>query len=57
MRSNTVIQIKHSTVTDRPPSLNIGELAYSYTANTLFIGTSANSVINIGGFNIANVVN
>ena len=56
MRSNTVIQIKHSTVTDRPPSLNIGELAYSYTANTLFIGTSANSVINIGGFNIANVV-
>ena len=56
MRSNTVIQIKKSTVTDRPESLNIAELAYSFTSNTLFIGTSANSVINIGGYNIATAV-
>jgi hypothetical protein len=56
MVGNTLIQIKHSTVTDRPPSLNLGEIAYSFTSNTLFIGTSSNSVINIGGYNIANAV-
>ena len=43
--SNTRIQIKRSTVTGAPPngSLNAGELAYSYVANTLYIGT-ANSL-------------
>jgi hypothetical protein len=48
--ANTVIQLKHSTVTDKPTQLNIGEPAYSYTSNTLFIGTADGlSTVNIGG--------
>jgi hypothetical protein len=48
--ANTVIQLKQSTVTDIPPQLNIGEPAYSYTSNTLFIGTADGlSTVNIGG--------
>jgi hypothetical protein len=48
--ANTLIQLKHSTVTDIPPSLNVAEPAYSYTSNTLFIGTPDGlGVINIGG--------
>jgi hypothetical protein len=48
--ANTLIQLKHSLVTDIPPSLNIAEPAYSYTSNVLFIGTSDGlSTINIGG--------
>jgi len=48
--ANTVIQLKNSTVTDRPPQLNIAEPAYSYTSNTLFIGTvDGLSTFNIGG--------
>lgn len=50
--SNTVIQIKRSSVTATPPggSLANAELAYSYVSNKLFIG-SANGldVIAIGG--------
>jgi hypothetical protein len=48
--ANTLIQLKHSLVTNTPPSLNVAEPAYSYTSNTLFIGNSNGSgVINIGG--------
>jgi hypothetical protein len=48
--ANTLIQLKHSLVTDIPPSLNIAEPAYSYSSNTLFIGTSDGlGTINIGG--------
>jgi hypothetical protein len=48
---NTVIQLKYSTVSDRPTALNIAEPGYSYTSNTLFIGTpNSNGVINIGGY-------
>jgi hypothetical protein len=48
--ANTVIQLKHSTVTNRPPQLNIAEPAYSYLSNTLFIGTADGlSTLNIGG--------
>lgn len=48
--ANTKIQIKRSTVTAAPPSLDIGELAYSYSANTLYIGnTGGTGVIAIGG--------
>jgi 3-polyprenyl-4-hydroxybenzoate decarboxylase len=48
--ANTVIQLKYSTVTNAPPSLNIGEPAYSYQSNTLFIGTpDGASAIAIGG--------
>ena len=48
---NTTIQLKHSTVIDRPTSLNIAEPGYSYSSNTLFIGTpNSSGVINIGGY-------
>jgi hypothetical protein len=48
--ANTLIQLKHSLVTDIPPSLNIAEPAYSYTSNVLFIGTPDGlSTVNIGG--------
>lgn len=50
--SNTVIQIKRSTATATPPngSLAAGEQAYSYSSNTLFIGTpDGTGVIAVGG--------
>jgi cytochrome c-type biogenesis protein CcmE len=48
--ANTTIQLKYSTVTNKPVSLNIAEPAYSYTSNTLFIGTPDSlGTINIGG--------
>jgi hypothetical protein len=48
--ANTVIQLKFSTVTNTPPSLNVAEPAYSYSSNTLFIGTpDSTSAIAIGG--------
>jgi hypothetical protein len=49
--SNTTIQILRSYTTYKPPdgSLADGELAYSFSSNTLFIGNSSNSVIEIGG--------
>lgn len=50
--SNTLIQIKRSTTTATPPngSLAAGQEAYSYSSNTLFIGTpDGTGVIAIGG--------
>ena len=48
--ANTVIQLKFSTVTATPTSLNIGEPAYSYTSNTFFIGSpDGTGSIAIGG--------
>ena len=48
--ANTVIQLKFSTATAAPSSLNVAEPAYSYTSNTLFIGTPAGTgSIAIGG--------
>jgi hypothetical protein len=48
--SNTVIQIKRSTVTSTPANLGAGEPAYSYLSDKLFIGDSFGSgVIEIGG--------
>lgn len=48
--ANTVIQLKYSTVTATPTSLNVAEPAYSYVSNTLFIGTpGSDGVIAIGG--------
>lgn len=47
--SNTVIQLKYSTVTTSPPSLNVGEAAYSFTSDKLFIGNTTNGVLTIGG--------
>ena len=48
--ANTVIQLKFSTATATPSLLNVAEPAYSYTSNTLFIGTPAGTgSIAIGG--------
>jgi hypothetical protein len=37
--ANTTIQLKFSTTTAVPTSLNVAEPAYSYSSNTLFIGS------------------
>lgn len=63
--ANTVIQLKYSTVTATPSSLNVAEPAYSYSSNTLFIGSpTGTGSIAIGGkfyldqqANIFNLVN
>lgn len=47
--SNTVIQLKYSTVTATPSSLNVGEAAYSFSSDKLFIGNTTNGVLTIGG--------
>mgnify|MGYP003343794273 CR=1 FL=1 len=47
--SNTVIQIKRSSSNTIPASLNVGELAYSFVSDKLFIGNNTNNVITIGG--------
>lgn len=47
--SNTTITIKKSSTTGRPSSLSSGELAYSYLSNTLFIGNTTSSAVNVGG--------
>lgn len=56
--SNTLIQIKRSLSTATPPSLSIGELAYSYNSDTLFIGnTTGTGVIVVGGAGTSNIAN
>lgn len=56
--ANTVIQLKYSTVTNTPSALNIAEPAYSYSSNTLFIGTpDGNGALPIGGYNTYTAVN
>ena len=48
--ANTSIQLKYSTVTDKPTTLNVAEPAYSYSSNTLFIGSpDSTGSIAIGG--------
>jgi hypothetical protein len=48
--ANTVIQLKFSTANAAPSALNVAEPAYSYTSNTLFIGSpSGTGAIAIGG--------
>ena len=48
--ANTVIQFKQSLINAAPISLNVGEPAYSYVSNTLFIGTPDNAgFVKIGG--------
>lgn len=63
---NTHIQILRSYINTEPPSLNDGELAYSFVSNTLFIGSNTlnvdsqiwtNNIISIAGPDyIANAV-
>lgn len=58
--SNTVIQIKRSATTPTPAggTLSPAELAYSYSSNTLFIGTNDGlGTIAIGGKSIYDLVN
>jgi hypothetical protein len=63
--ANTVIQLKYSTATATPSSLNVAEPAYSYTSNIAYIGSPAGTgAIAIGGkfyldqqANIFNLVN
>jgi hypothetical protein len=51
MSSNTEILIKRSISTDTPASLLQGELAYSYSSNTLFIGNpDGTASLRIGGY-------
>lgn len=51
MSSNTQILIRRSLSTSAPSSLLQGELAYSYSSNTLFIGSPAGTgAIAIGGW-------
>ncbi len=45
----TSIQILRSYANDAPTILNDGELAFSYTANALYIGDNSNNIILIGG--------
>ena len=48
--ANTTIQLKYSNTTATPTSLNVAEPAYSYSSNTLFIGSPAGTgSIAIGG--------
>lgn len=48
--ANTVIQLKYSTLTAAPTSLNVAEPAYSYASNTLFVGSpDGTGAIAIGG--------
>jgi hypothetical protein len=48
--ANTTIKLKFSTVTATPTSLAVGEPAYSYSSNTLFIGSpTGTGSLAIGG--------
>jgi len=57
MASNTEILIKRSLANNTPSLLNQGELAYSYSSNTLFIGTpGSDGAIEIGHYsNLTNL--
>lgn len=56
--ANTLIQIKRSSVTSLPSSLSPAEPAYSYVANTLFMGTADGAgVIPIGGYSYIQSIN
>lgn len=46
---NVISKTKFSQVTATPPSLAVGEQAYSTVSNSLFIGDSTGSPIKIGG--------
>ena len=47
--ANTTIQILRSYINDKPDTLHDGELAYSFTSNTLYIGNNTTGVIAIAG--------
>uniref|UniRef100_A0A6C0JY15 Uncharacterized protein n=1 Tax=viral metagenome TaxID=1070528 RepID=A0A6C0JY15_9ZZZZ len=47
--ANTTIQLKYSSATATPTTLNVGEAAYSFTSDKFFIGNTTNHVLTIGG--------
>jgi hypothetical protein len=47
--ANTVIQILRSYANTIPASLADGELAYSFVANALYIGSNTGNILLIGG--------
>ena len=49
MGATANLHILRSYANTAPPQLLDGQLAYSFVANTLYIGNSANGVIAIGG--------
>jgi hypothetical protein len=64
----SLIQLRQSTANSAPETLTVGEPAYSYVSNTLFIGTTNNDgYLVIGGqayidkinsaFDVANTAN
>ena len=55
--ANTIIQIKRSTSTAAPGSLQYGELAYSFNSGQLFIGNGSNAPISIGGNTFNQLIN
>jgi len=55
--TDNIIQIKRSDSTSAPESLEYGELAYSFSSNNLFIGTSSNTVITIAGGSFMDYLN
>lgn len=52
----TLVQIRRSTTNTAPSSLQEGELGYSYVSNTLFIGDTANGIMNIAGKYYTNII-
>jgi hypothetical protein len=50
------IQIKRSAGNTAPASLTYGELAYSFAANTLYVGNSTSLPVVIGGFKYTNLL-
>lgn len=46
--ANTVIQLKYSSITNKPPTLNVAEPAYSSVSETLWIDNGS-GVVAIGG--------
>lgn len=47
--ANTVIQLKYSSATATPASLNVGEPAYSFSSGNLFIGNTTSVPVRVGG--------
>ena len=47
--ANTTIQLKYSTLTATPSSLNVAEPAYSNTSGKLYVGGTNQTPILIGG--------
>lgn len=54
--SNTVIQLKYSSLNATPTTLQPGEPAYSFVSGNLFIGDASNNPIVIGGDHYISII-